>query len=594
MRRIGLWLGLALVGASATLGLAKAPGDLVVHEWGTFLVMQGGDGVTLDGMYHEEHALPAFVHSRAKDQLRLTSVFVKGETPVIYFYSDRRQNVNVEVGFPQGIWTQWYPQASTVGPSLAATGSPPQLKNGHIEWDAEVVPAAEMPAGAIVPAAAKGALWNYSRDVDAAYVKVRTAGSGSTARFEHERFLFYRGLGRATLPLEMTSESGGTLRLAEAGAVPLKHLFVIRVENGKAGYRYVPSLSVGETLNGVIPPLPRCVSPAQFDAQITKDLESRLVESGLYEREARAMVNTWRTSYFGADGIRVLFVLPQSWTDRFIPMRLSPQPQQLVRVMVGRLELLTPEREKRVQEAVRGLADAKTSEASFRVLREQGRYVEPIVRRVERTTTDEKVRTLCRRLLLTDFVTELRASVNSAVDGGRLREDPMQVRAQLASLLREIGLVEEAKAEAAPVLASLRAMPVPPMNQSGTRRYLRARARAEEAAGNEAGAVEWYGRFIRFGSQVKQCGACHETEGPREMTWFKDWWAGRKFADAVARTGQSAALIAQNEAALARDPHDTSAQMQLAYLYERRGDRSRAGQMWARVLGPENGKQARR
>src|ERR1700741_4165683 len=78
-------------------------GDLVVHEWGTFLAMNGSDGVTLDGMYHEEHALPGFVHSRSKDELRIPSVSVKGETPVIYFYTDQPRSLNVRVRFPQGI-----------------------------------------------------------------------------------------------------------------------------------------------------------------------------------------------------------------------------------------------------------------------------------------------------------------------------------------------------------------------------------------------------------------------------------------------------------------------------------------------------------
>ena len=32
------------------------------------------------------------------------------ETPVIYFYSDREQTVNVRVRFPHGLITEWYPQ----------------------------------------------------------------------------------------------------------------------------------------------------------------------------------------------------------------------------------------------------------------------------------------------------------------------------------------------------------------------------------------------------------------------------------------------------------------------------------------------------
>ena len=48
----------------AVASLSAAPSEssrLVVHEWGTFLAMNGSDGVSLDGMYHEEHSLPAFV-----------------------------------------------------------------------------------------------------------------------------------------------------------------------------------------------------------------------------------------------------------------------------------------------------------------------------------------------------------------------------------------------------------------------------------------------------------------------------------------------------------------------------------------------------
>src|SRR5262245_40155349 len=99
------------------------PNDLVVHEWGTFLAMQGSDGAVLDGMYHEEHSLPDFVHSRGRDQLHIPTIQMKGETPVIYFYTAKRQRLSVAVQFPEGIWTQWYPQARTVAPGLASLGS---------------------------------------------------------------------------------------------------------------------------------------------------------------------------------------------------------------------------------------------------------------------------------------------------------------------------------------------------------------------------------------------------------------------------------------------------------------------------------------
>src|SRR5438876_945567 len=120
MKRSKVWFCSLLVLAALGAASPHAPDKLIVHEWGTFLAMNGSDGVTLDGMYHEEHALPAFVHARSRDQLHVPVAGLKGETPVIYFYSDRPQSVNVNVQFPRGIWTQWYPQAAFLGPSLTS------------------------------------------------------------------------------------------------------------------------------------------------------------------------------------------------------------------------------------------------------------------------------------------------------------------------------------------------------------------------------------------------------------------------------------------------------------------------------------------
>src|SRR5689334_16893728 len=179
MRRKAVWLGLMTLLGCAVAGTAKAPeaSDLTVHEWGTFLAMQGSDGVTLDGMYHEEHALPAFVHARSKEQLHIRATDLKGETPVIYFYTNHRQNVQVTVRFPQGVWTQWYPQAVMVGPPQAQVGAPLTPQHGRVRWYAEILPAGHG-ASPPLPQTETGALWNYARDVDAAYVKTIDTAKG--------------------------------------------------------------------------------------------------------------------------------------------------------------------------------------------------------------------------------------------------------------------------------------------------------------------------------------------------------------------------------------------------------------------------------
>jgi len=105
--------------------------NYVVHEWGTFTSVQGADGVLLPWNPLETTQLPRFVHDWNKPGLgrrpagalnhETKSLFVtlqRMETPVIYFYSDHEHTVDVTVRFPQGLITEWYPQAHDIGPSV--------------------------------------------------------------------------------------------------------------------------------------------------------------------------------------------------------------------------------------------------------------------------------------------------------------------------------------------------------------------------------------------------------------------------------------------------------------------------------------------
>ena len=576
-RRLGL-LAIPLGLAARSIEPQEAP-DLVVHEWGTFLAMNGSDGVSLEGMYHEEHALPDFVHARSRDQLRLPSLVLKGETPVIYFYTDRPQKVRVDVRFPRGVWTQWYPQAQVVGPQFAQAPGATDLKDGRIRWCADLIPAGT--EGVSVPPSSADALWNFARDVDAAYVRTPDYNRGQDFH-ETERFLFYRGLGRAPLPLKFSAADDGTLELGSGDRHGVAHIFVIRVEGGRGSYAYRPALRPGERVAGVMPSLERAKPLEQFSKDLGDDLAARLVESGLYPKEARAMVNTWRASYFGTPGVRVLFVLPQAWTDEFIPLTITPRPRKTVRVMVGRTELLTPEREHLAEAAVRDLAspDSSARRRAFATLLEQGRYVEPILRRVLASSGDDRVKASCRQLLSADFVTELKAALKAAPDAGHARGDnPVNARAQLATLLREIGLVAEAKAEGEAVIEALKKRSPPAFTHAEFRGYARTYARAMEACEDVKGAGEWYDNFVRFGGQVvtrKECRSCHGEAGPREAAWFRTWWAGPKYAAFVGRTEGLDRAVSR----LSKAPASASNRLQLAYLLEASGQRPRADAIW--------------
>ena len=94
---------LAFACCLATVNLlpaASPPRDLVVHEWGTFTSVQGGDGKLISWQAQEIGDLPKFVYDWIRPgRNRMTPTiltFGKGglaglqrmETPVIYVYSD--------------------------------------------------------------------------------------------------------------------------------------------------------------------------------------------------------------------------------------------------------------------------------------------------------------------------------------------------------------------------------------------------------------------------------------------------------------------------------------------------------------------------
>jgi hypothetical protein len=81
------------------------------------------------------------------------------------------------------------------------------------------------------------------------------------------------------------------------------------------------------------------------------------------------MVQTWRDSWF-EEGSRLFYIVPTSFVETILPLSIIPAPQQLVRVFVGRLELISPA----TQEAVRA-ALAANDEVT---LAKYGRFLQPI------------------------------------------------------------------------------------------------------------------------------------------------------------------------------------------------------------------------
>ncbi|HEY6391996.1 MAG TPA: hypothetical protein VIX89_12005, partial [Bryobacteraceae bacterium] len=109
-------------------------------------------------------------------------------------------------------------------------------------------------------------------------------------------------------------------------------------------------------------------------APLRAQLEYLLAANGLFEDEARAMVETWRDSWF-EEGTRVFYILPRSAVDSILPLSISPKPAKIERTFVGRIEVITPEMETAVLEA-----NKKNDRAT---LARYGRFLEPILARAK-------------------------------------------------------------------------------------------------------------------------------------------------------------------------------------------------------------------
>lgn len=352
-----LWL--TTLGVSA----AETKSDLVVHEWGTFTSVQGGDGVLLPWQPFLTPDLPKFVYEWQRPGFGHQSpmLFLKGgirslqrmETPVIYFYTDRELTADVTVKFPDGFITEWYPQAQQIGsgtrPPLASGTNlmvfAPSFTNSMIGWrNLRLLPAPSPGLAAQLPTDNSDNHYFAARETDSAFVRVAAGGTNGTTP-ELEKLLFYRGTGNFATPLRVTVTEAGALFVANTGAQPLTGLFLIEMRNGAGRWTELGKLSPGQSKHGQeLAALEKLkpVSLEVFSKQLGGRLEKALVQSGLYPREATAMVKTWSKSWFTEDGVRVLYILPREWTDATLPLTLNPKPQKLERVMVGRAEIIPP------------------------------------------------------------------------------------------------------------------------------------------------------------------------------------------------------------------------------------------------------------
>jgi hypothetical protein len=258
-----------------------------------------------------------------------------------------------------------------------------KIGGGYLDWgQIEVLAPAARPE---LPGPLGKSTWGFARNTASNPLRVVNALGE-----QHEKFLFYRGLGTFALPMHVRfNGSRPVFRYGEApGARTVGGLFLMVVGPQGAGFTELGTLQEGAELEAGLPE--PAMPHAAFIASLKTRLAARLIEDGLYTDEAVAMVDTWERSYFLTPGVRLLYLLPQAYTDQIIPLTIRPAPDQLARTMVIRTELLTPSYEQQlsswlVQLGTGTPADRAAAQAHFLAL---GRFAEPHLTRAVALATD--------------------------------------------------------------------------------------------------------------------------------------------------------------------------------------------------------------
>lgn len=377
----------ALSVTAATLQTQQPP--VVVHEWGTFTTVAGVDGQAVKWLpLGGPTDLPCFVdvyknrvykvlagsseapvpitYEAARSSLVAT---VRMETPVIYFYSDKPTAVGVRVKFPRGLITEWFPYATVTQPQVHPEVLSDPSVVSMIDWPyVEIAPGRQV----TFPQGNGTSHYYAARATDAA--PVRVGGND-------EKFLFYRGVASFPVPISAALTEEG-VKLTNLGTDPIPGVILLENRAGKLSFTTIGTLTGPTTVAR-----PTAVSDV-------KELRAKLIEflkgTGLYQREAEAMVETWRDSWF-EEGTRVFYVVPPAAVDRILPLTVTPAPASVARVFVGRMELITPE----------ALAMAQTALAAndIATLEKRGRFLGPIADRLAEKMTSVSDRNRIRAML---------------------------------------------------------------------------------------------------------------------------------------------------------------------------------------------------
>ena len=396
--------------------------DLAVHEWGVFTVYSSAAHANVSRK-GEWASLPDFFY-RQFPARRLKFEPACWDKPVIYFHTRRQAlRVRVKVTFAEGAPVVWWPCCSAPVNDLVQRRDDAPFR--CLTWDLWL--------GDVFPAGADARLQSRcngigdlalreaadyplpkecwladARLAEAARLTVAGSPVGQRApwggHYETERFCFYDGLVPAPQYLTCVAAEADDVTVRSAAKFAIRDLFVVDRRAGDAApvrFAHCRGLQPGRE---VAVPL-RQVPPGDWPAAGLAAVGAALRAAGLTPAEADAMLKIWRKGFFDRPALTALYLLPRTEYDRMLPLAVTPQPAEVVRVGV----VLHPQFQAGPAEARRiaallgdlGAADYKSRQRATQSLLDLGPMVIPHVRRflAAGKEIDAEVAQRCRSIL---------------------------------------------------------------------------------------------------------------------------------------------------------------------------------------------------
>jgi hypothetical protein len=324
---------------------ANTESPLVVHEWGTFTSLQSESGSAISRIDKAVEPLPPFVVNLIPDASVISkgdpqtdsmsdSVTMRLETPVVYFHlppGSAPMKLSFSAQFNGGLLSQYYPNAFATPTRAYVPQKIDGSTRGTLEWNDITI---GMPA---TLTQTDSQVWLAPRKVDSADV--------TNSQGQSERYLFYRGVGHLDAPISVVRRNDTLQIYRESAETKIETLWYFDVRtDGTSAFRKL-SAEGANSPTGMIAATSANFAPDEYRADamssLRSDMKQSLINAGLFDDEAEAMLNTWENAYFKSCGSRVFFIVPRTWTDAHLPIKVSV-PAKIERVMMGRIDLVTP------------------------------------------------------------------------------------------------------------------------------------------------------------------------------------------------------------------------------------------------------------